>query len=55
MSSDGIHLSGAGSEIVAKEILKVLKEAEWEPSLHLESLPTEFSDDSPNDPLSPDS
>ncbi|XP_019161124.1 PREDICTED: GDSL esterase/lipase CPRD49-like isoform X1 [Ipomoea nil] len=39
---DGIHLSSEGSKIVAKEILKVLKEAEWKPSLHWRSMVSEF-------------
>ena len=38
--------------MVAKEILKVLKEADWEPSLHYSSLPAEFGEDSPYDPVS---
>ncbi|PIA27763.1 hypothetical protein AQUCO_07600137v1 [Aquilegia coerulea] len=33
-----------GSFIVVEEILKVLKEAKWEPSLYWKSLPTEFTD-----------
>ncbi|XP_071722627.1 GDSL esterase/lipase CPRD49-like [Rutidosis leptorrhynchoides] len=41
--TDGMHLSPAGSKIVAKEILKVLKEADWKPSLHWEALPVEFA------------
>ncbi|KAI3676257.1 hypothetical protein L1987_85861 [Smallanthus sonchifolius] len=41
--TDGMHLSAAGSRIVAREILKVLKEAQWEPSLHWEALPSEFA------------
>ncbi|KAJ4822899.1 GDSL esterase/lipase cprd49 [Turnera subulata] len=45
-TSDGIHLSAEGSKIVVTEILKVLKEAEWSPSLHWKAMPTEFSDDS---------
>ncbi|KAJ0764449.1 putative SGNH hydrolase superfamily [Helianthus annuus] len=45
--NDGIHFSSSGSKIVVKEILKVLKEAEWKPSLHWKSMPTEFSEDSP--------
>ncbi|KAL2940613.1 GDSL esterase/lipase CPRD49 [Bienertia sinuspersici] len=45
--TDGIHFSAIGSEIVVEEILKVLKEADWEPSLHWKSMPTEFSEDSP--------
>ncbi|KAK9290264.1 hypothetical protein L1049_008431 [Liquidambar formosana] len=52
--TDGIHLSSEGSKIVVKEILKVLKEADWEPSLHWESLPTEFAESSLYDPIGPD-
>lgn len=51
---DGIHLSSEGSKIVVKEILKVLKEADWEPSLHWKSMPTEFEEDSPYDPIAVD-
>ncbi|KAL6336700.1 hypothetical protein AAG906_036014 [Vitis piasezkii] len=51
--TDGIHLSSEGSTVVVKEILKVLEEAEWEPSLHWKSLPSEFDDDSPYNPGSP--
>ncbi|MBA0751305.1 hypothetical protein Gogos_000237 [Gossypium gossypioides] len=47
--TDGVHLSAAGSKIVVAEILKVLKEAEWKPSLHWKSMPTEFAEDSPYD------
>ncbi|XP_071907968.1 GDSL esterase/lipase WDL1 isoform X2 [Coffea arabica] len=50
---DGIHLSCEASKIVVKEILKVLKEAQWEPGLHWKSLPTEFSEDSPYDVIGP--
>lgn len=39
---DGVHLTAEGSEIVAEEILKVLEEADWEPSLHWKTLPIEF-------------
>ncbi|KAK7836083.1 gdsl esterase/lipase cprd49 [Quercus suber] len=39
---DGIHFSAEGSKIVVKEIMKVLREADWEPSLHWKSLPIEF-------------
>lgn len=52
--SDGIHLSTEGSKIVTKEILKVLKEAEWEPSLYWRSMPSDFGEDSPYDPVGPD-
>ncbi|KAI7737834.1 hypothetical protein M8C21_002897, partial [Ambrosia artemisiifolia] len=41
--TDGIHLTPIGSKIVAKEILKVLKEAEWKPSLCWEDLAVEFA------------
>ncbi|XP_050243911.1 GDSL esterase/lipase CPRD49-like isoform X1 [Quercus robur] len=40
--TDGIHFSAEGSKIVVKEIMKVLREADWEPSLHWKSLPIEF-------------
>ncbi|CAL5343636.1 unnamed protein product [Camellia sinensis] len=45
----GVHLAAGGSKVVVEEILKVLKEAEWEPCLHWKSMPTEFSEDSPFD------
>ncbi|XP_057979100.1 GDSL esterase/lipase WDL1 isoform X1 [Malania oleifera] len=44
--TDGVHLSADGSKIVVEEILKVLKEAEWNPSLNWKSMPTEFGEDS---------
>ncbi|XVE97084.1 hypothetical protein REPUB_Repub02eG0280200 [Reevesia pubescens] len=43
--TDGIHLSSEGSKLVAKEILKALREADWKPSLYWRSLPTEFEED----------
>ncbi|KAH1266141.1 GDSL esterase/lipase CPRD49 [Glycine max] len=52
--TDGIHLSNEGSKIVAKEILKVLGEADWEPSLHWNSMPIEFAEDSLYEPISAD-
>ncbi|KAF3449545.1 hypothetical protein FNV43_RR10274 [Rhamnella rubrinervis] len=51
---DGVHFSSEGSKIVAKEILKVLRDANWEPSLYLTSLPSEFGEDSPYDPVNID-
>ncbi|GFP94364.1 GDSL esterase/lipase cprd49 [Phtheirospermum japonicum] len=45
--SDGIHFSAEGNKIVTKEILKVIKEADWEPSLFWVSMPNEFGEDSP--------
>jgi hypothetical protein len=47
-----LHLSEEGSNIVVEEILKVLKEAEWEPCLHWKATPTEFAEDSPFDLVS---
>ncbi|XP_052186450.1 GDSL esterase/lipase WDL1-like [Diospyros lotus] len=52
--TDGVHLSAEGSKIVVEEILKVLKEAEWEPSLHWKSMPTEFGEDSSYDLVASD-
>ncbi|KAK9742353.1 hypothetical protein RND81_03G166400 [Saponaria officinalis] len=51
---DGIHLSAEGSDIVTDEIMKVLEEADWKPSLHWKSMPTEFSEDSSYDLVSSD-
>ena len=51
---DGIHLSAEGSKIVIEEILKVIKEADWEPGLHWKSMPTEFAEDSPYDLVAAD-
>ncbi|KGN50652.1 GDSL esterase/lipase CPRD49 [Cucumis sativus] len=52
--TDGIHLSAEGSKVVVEEIMKVLKEAEWKPSLYWKSLPTEFAEDSPYDLVTAD-
>nr|DAD26734.1 TPA_asm: hypothetical protein HUJ06_028202 [Nelumbo nucifera] len=52
--TDGIHFSAEGSKIVVEEILRILKEAEWEPCLHWKSLPTEFGEDSPCDMVAAD-
>ncbi|CAN4118294.1 unnamed protein product [Withania somnifera] len=41
---DGMHLTKEGSDIVVKKISKVLREAEWEPSLHWTKMADEFSD-----------
>ncbi|CAG7880746.1 unnamed protein product [Brassica rapa] len=40
--TDGIHFTAKASEVVVKEVLKVVKEADWKPSLHWKSLPIEF-------------
>ncbi|EPS60272.1 hypothetical protein M569_14532 [Genlisea aurea] len=52
--TDGIHLAEEGSIVVVEEVLKVLKEADWKPSLHWKSIPTEFSEDSPYDLVASD-
>ncbi|MCL7042656.1 hypothetical protein MKW94_015032 [Papaver nudicaule] len=52
-TADGVHLSSEGSKVVVEEILKVLKEAEWKPSLHPKSLPTEFGEYSASYHVSP--
>lgn len=41
---DGMHLTKEGSDIVVKKISKILREAEWEPSLHWTKMADEFSD-----------
>ncbi|KAG5404413.1 hypothetical protein IGI04_010532 [Brassica rapa subsp. trilocularis] len=40
--TDGIHFTAKASEVVVKEVLKVVREAEWKPSLYWKSLPIEF-------------
>ncbi|XP_051142450.1 GDSL esterase/lipase CPRD49 [Andrographis paniculata] len=52
--TDGVHLAAEGSKVVVEEILKVLKEADWEPKLHWKSMATEFSEDSPYDLVAAD-
>lgn len=52
--TDGIHLSSEGSKVVVEQILKVIKEADWSPSLFWKSMPTEFSEDSPFDIVAAD-
>lgn len=39
---------------MVKEILKILKEADWEPDLHWKSMASEFGTDSPFDFVGPD-
>ncbi|KAG8377023.1 hypothetical protein BUALT_Bualt09G0125000 [Buddleja alternifolia] len=51
---DGIHLSAEGCKIVVKEILKVLKDVDWEPSLYWLNMPFEFPEDSPYYVVGPD-
>jgi hypothetical protein len=49
LGSDGVHLASEGSKIVAKEIMRALEEAEWEPSLYWKLMPSEFVGISPFD------
>lgn len=41
---DGMHLTKEGSDIVFNKIKDVIKEAEWEPTLDWEKMPSEFAD-----------
>lgn len=54
LSRDGVHLSAEGSKVVVEEILKVLKEAEWEPCFHWKSMATEYGENSPYDLVAAD-
>ncbi|KAH6836966.1 SGNH hydrolase-type esterase superfamily protein [Perilla frutescens var. hirtella] len=51
---DGMHFSAEGSKTVVKEILKVLKRVDWEPSLYWLKMPSEFPENSPYYVVSPD-
>uniref|UniRef100_A0A3Q7JGQ6 SGNH hydrolase-type esterase domain-containing protein n=1 Tax=Solanum lycopersicum TaxID=4081 RepID=A0A3Q7JGQ6_SOLLC len=46
---DGMHLTKRGSEIVSEKITKVIKEANWEPTLDWEEMPDEFDGIQPHD------
>jgi len=54
LGDDGIHFSPEGSDIVSREILNLIRNAEWEPNLHWSSMLPEFGEDSPYDPVLPD-
>ncbi|CAL0328287.1 unnamed protein product [Lupinus luteus] len=41
---DGIHFTKEGSEVVSRKILKVLKEADWEPSLYWKDMAPEYQE-----------
>lgn len=47
-------MAATGSKVVVEEILKVLKNADWKPSLHWKYMPTEFAEDSPYDLVAAD-
>lgn len=40
--------------MVVEEVLKVIKEGDWEPSLNWKSMPTDFSEDLPYDLVAAD-
>lgn len=44
-----MHLTKRGSEIVSEKITKVIKEANWEPTLDWEEMPDEFDGIQPHD------
>ncbi|KAJ3684061.1 hypothetical protein LUZ61_013225 [Rhynchospora tenuis] len=54
ITRDGIHLTEEGSKLLVGEILKVIKNAKWEPSLYWKSLPTEFGENSDYYVVAPD-
>ncbi|GMN40295.1 hypothetical protein TIFTF001_009524 [Ficus carica] len=54
LPEDGIHFTAEASKVVVQEILKVLAEKDWEPNLHYKSIPAEFGEDSPYDPIGSD-
>ncbi|XP_042414754.1 GDSL esterase/lipase CPRD49-like [Zingiber officinale] len=49
-TEDGVHFSAEGSEIVAREILKTISDADWKPTLYCNAMPLEFAEDSDYDP-----
>ncbi|EPS60568.1 hypothetical protein M569_14235, partial [Genlisea aurea] len=51
---DGMHLSAEGSKAVVREILKVIKGADWKPSLYWLEMEPEFPEGSPYYVVAPD-
>lgn len=41
-----MHLSAKGSAVMLEELLKVLKDAPWQPSLHYDAMPEDWSEPS---------
>ena len=39
-----MHLSAEGSAVMLEELLKVLKDAPWQPSLHYDAMPEDWSE-----------
>ncbi|XP_051130561.1 GDSL esterase/lipase CPRD49-like [Andrographis paniculata] len=52
--SDGIHLTSEGSKIVAKEILRVIRDAKWKPNLYWTSMEMDFPEFPPLYPVGRD-
>ncbi|KAM3288007.1 hypothetical protein P3S67_021437 [Capsicum chacoense] len=40
---DGMHLTAEGSKILFGKIQKIIKEADWEPTLDWDKMPTEYA------------
>ncbi|XP_074575648.1 GDSL esterase/lipase WDL1-like [Curcuma longa] len=49
-TEDGVHFSAESSKIVAREILKALRDADWKPTLYCNAMLPEFGEDSDSDP-----
>lgn len=43
---DGMHLSAQGSAVMLEELLKVLKDSPWQPSLHYDAMSEDLSEPS---------
>ena len=41
-----MHLSAKGSAVMLEELLKVLKDMPWQPSLHYDAMPEDWSEPS---------
>ncbi|XP_057833328.2 GDSL esterase/lipase WDL1 isoform X3 [Cryptomeria japonica] len=52
-ASDGMHLSPIGNQTLLEELLKVLRNANWVPSLYWENMPSDFNEPSIYDYVHP--
>jgi hypothetical protein len=50
---DGMHLSALGSAVMLEELLKVLKDSTWQPSLHYATMSEDLSEPSIYDYVHP--
>jgi hypothetical protein len=48
-----MHLTAEGNEILFDELVKVLKTADWSPSLHWENMPSDYTERSNYDSVHP--